>query len=1099
MIDVGEFCDIIGFGIYYALWELAIVVALIILGCAFQFAVAVILDSYHNLIAGFVVGDARNTAAVLGNEVSVFTCGIEFQLLIAADGGSRIQTVDGSGGTGRQGGIAITAQGKVEGIRAVPFAVLQLFFDLEQFFGFRRVRFCVVGVLKLGFAFAVYGDGVAVFNRGFQVVGVGIQRNLDGGGDIRGLGHAENISVVFRNGVLVLTRLFVGDFTEIDGRFAFRYLYGFAVLIGHRGTVRCRKGKGELVTLFPGTAGNALAYAQRGLGFTCKGVGEGHLVGVYAIPCAVVVPIVGGRDGQGFRIGRNLSLNQILLCAVSDIILLIRRIFGKQVIIGLAIVSVVQRVGNRFKGNCAVSIVDGACNIARCAVRHGDVGGVRQLCVAFVYLCRFEFELELTVGQIHRAVFIFVEFLGLNNKRLGGIFKDVGKRGSRRLCVCVSSIYLLNIGVLHFQLAAAIVLDSNGHTVEGAVIRNAGDFVGGDILGDVVLISAGFREGDTSEGNGNRRSGGSAFRRPLYHVFFIAYVIRFSSPCRQRSTRGDSLQLEGKGIAVPPIAALQNLFSPERIIGVVVIRVYRNFLGCIGVGHRNGRGLGRDRARAVTSNARLGIACGQTFFRDGIGAAYGQAHNLGSLAVFQGESIVVLDGTSGCLSAISIGNGVVIRGIGVHARACQRKLHRKVGVSARVQALGGFNHLGNLHAACGIHGQLTVVAKVQHTHVCGKVPLEVNAAVGGICLVLRLIAQLAINGGGQAAFFDALFDVAFAVCHTNAFSNLIRIINVHGYIVGLGKRFIMVVRILMQVVQLIVIGCIRFKISDRLTIFGKQRGILGVIVEAIACCRGKGGSGRADGFFAICRFFGGIKFVGVEADLAAFCICCNIAGKCVIGYLAGRDLAARIALKADRVDDADGLGVVDFQRRLAIGVCDLIIPQGQHTGRNHDLHMVAVTAAAMGDGDNDVFQIGCLGVGAADRVFMLTLKDIGIHRVGGDLVHLRKDLVGKGNGLKALDFHIVAQGIIESHVAVCFGFVRNMRGACQCDRYGIEDVLKDLLQRISAGSRHIVICIVRSVAEVPVPGSFGFRVSGKGGSCWRPPACTCLLLKFRQR
>ena len=136
----------------------------------------------------------------------------------------------------------------------------------------------------------------------------------------------------------------------------------------------------------------------------------------------------------------------------------------------------------------------------------------------------------------------------------------------------------------------------------------------------------------------------------------------------------------------------------------------------------------------------------------------------------------------------------------------------------------------------------------------------------------------------------------------------------------------------------------------------------------------------------------------------------------------------------------------------------------------------------MGDGDDDVFQIGCLGVGTADRVFMLTLKGIGIHRAGGGggFVHNLKDLVGKSNGLKALDFHIVAQGIIESHVAVCFGFVRNMRGACQCDRYGIEDVLKDLLQRISAGSRHIVICIVRSVAEVPVPGSFGFRVSGKG-------------------
>ena len=82
----------------------------------------------------------------------------------------------------------------------------------------------------------------------------------------------------------------------------------------------------------------------------------------------------------------------------------------------------------------------------------------------------------------------------------------------------------------------------------------------------------------------------------------------------------------------------------------------------------------------------------------------------------------------------------------------------------------------------------------------------------------------------------------------------------HGHIVSLGKRFFTVVRVLMQVAQLIVIGCFRFKISDRLIVgvfaftnFGIQRGVLGMIVEAIACCRGKGGSGLADGF-AICRF-----------------------------------------------------------------------------------------------------------------------------------------------------------------------------------------------------------------------------------------------------
>ena len=262
-----------------------------------------------------------------------------------------------------------------------------------------------------------------------------------------------------------------------------------------------------------------------------------------------------------------------------------------------------------------------------------------------------------------------------------------------------------------------------------------------------------------------------------------------------------------------------------------------------------------------------------------------------------------------------------------------------------------------------------------------------------------------------------------------------------------------------------------------------------MIVEVIACCRGKGGSGRADGCFAVCRCIVFIKFVGVEADCAAFGVFGNVVGKGGVGKFAGRNLLEHILFifKADRVDDADGLGVVDFQLGGAIGACDLIIPQGQHAGRDHDLHTVAVTAAATGDFDNDVAQLGFLGVGTADRVAMLTTKGIGIHIAGGFFAHLRKDLVGKGNGLKALDFHVIAQGIIESHIAFFLGLVRNLRGAWQCDRYGIEDVLKDLVQLISAGSRHIVVCIVRSVAEVPFPGTEHPRwiirfpgVSGRG-------------------
>ena len=149
----------------------------------------------------------------------------------------------------------------------------------------------------------------------------------------------------------------------------------------------------------------------------------------------------------------------------------------------------------------------------------------------------------------------------------------------------------------------------------------------------------------------------------------------------------------------------------------------------------------------------------------------------------------------------------------------------------------------------------------------GKVPLEVNAAFGGAgfvaALFLILIAQLAINGGGQAAFFDVLFDVAIAIIFlSNATIDFFLSCNANGHIVGLGNRFCMIAfGGKMQVVQLIVIGLVRQYLFGRLilsafafTCFGIQQGILGVIVEAIACCRGKGSRGLADGFFTICRF-----------------------------------------------------------------------------------------------------------------------------------------------------------------------------------------------------------------------------------------------------
>ena len=807
---------------------------------------------------------------------------------------------------------------------------------------------------------------------------------------------------------------------------------------------------------------------------------------------------LGGLGGKLDGIARRCRVGVYKLCAVNDG-------FAVQRISGVACLKLTYAVIGDFESDlvCTGIIPDaaevalhladdigllaygfreiqGKRNIAFFVVLGGISGGSRNRAVCLLFAqCEREFAgLQCAVADHD------IQFLGGFQSYLNaacGI--GVGKLDTIR-----GGTIFRNGVTCHCQLAAAVVRDGNRHTVGGVVIRNTGDFslvAGGDILGDVVHIRAGLIEGDTSEVKGGFIVGVVSTRH--IPAVCIAFAIRFTLLFGQRGAIGDSLQFEAEFIVTSPSAARQNLYAAKRVIGVT--RFHGNRIGVIGVCHRDFLGCTCfDLVRAV--RIARGVACARIFFRDGIGAACGQAHNLGSLVFFQGESTAVFDG----LGTLSAGNGVVVRGTGVQAIARQRKLHRKIGVAVRVQTRVGCNHLGNLQAACGVHGQLTVVAKVQHTLVCVKVPLEVNAAVGSVGSVARstiflfLIAQLVINGGGQAAFFGARLDVPFAIFWNDATLDSLISCNANGHPTGLPNRISMRRRFQLQIVQLVVVDFARFYICGlRITVitrFCVQQGILGVIVEVVAFCRGKGGRGRADGCFAVCRCIVFIKFVGVEADFAVLGgVFRNVGGKVGVGKFAGRNLLAHILFifKADRVDDADGLGVVDFQLGGAIGVCGLIIPQGQHTGRDLDLHAVADTAAATGDGDNDVAQIGCIGVGTADRVFMLTLKDIGILRVGAGSLHLRKDLVGKGNGLKALDFHIIAQGIIESHIAFFLGLVRNLRGACRFGGYRREDVLKDLVQPVSAGSRHIVICIVGSVAEVPfILYDARFRVGSRG-------------------
>ena len=125
----------------------------------------------------------------------------------------------------------------------------------------------------------------------------------------------------------------------------------------------------------------------------------------------------------------------------------------------------------------------------------------------------------------------------------------------------------------------------------------------------------------------------------------------------------------------------------------------------------------------------------------------------------------------------------------------------------------------------------------------------------------------------------------------------------------------------------------------------------------------------------------------------------------------------------------------------------------------------------MGDGDKDVAQIGFIGVSVADRAGIRVRKGVGIYSFIGACCFLGVfvNTTGKGNGLKAFDLHIIAQGIIEGHIAaICRIIANHFRGAGQILSHRLENTVKDLVQPVSVGSRQIVICAGSRVTEAPV-------------------------------
>ena len=143
----------------------------------------------------------------------------------------------------------------------------------------------------------------------------------------------------------------------------------------------------------------------------------------------------------------------------------------------------------------------------------------------------------------------------------------------------------------------------------------------------------------------------------------------------------------------------------------------------------------------------------------------------------------------------------------------------------------------------------------------------------------------------------------------------------------------------------------------------------------------------------------------------------------------------------------------------------------------------------MGDGDKDVAQIGFIGVSVADRAVILVRKGVGIYGFIGACCFLGVfvNTTGKGNGLKAFDLHKIAQGIVEGHIAaICRIIANHFRGAGQILSHGLENIVKDRVQPVSAGSRQIVIWVGSRITEGPAIATPPFVVSGFGivaGDC----------------
>ena len=1026
-----------------------------------QSAGAVVGDGHDHLVHGGVVGDAGNAAGVLGDGVNVLTGGIEGENRIAEGGGG---AVAGDSGlalvAGRQGGVALAGQGKGEGVAVRPVAAGQRFADLEQRGGLGLVGGGGVGV----------GKGGAV---GAAAVGnIGLQRAVfvahrDGGRHRRVDGNAGNVRGLLGDGVAVDAHLAVSDGAECG-----LVVLGAArdrngVATGrHGGIALTGEGEGEGVAVLPVAAFQVLGQLQSGRGCG-RGVGVfKHHGGIVAAalkegPTAVGLLDKIGDAGVGVGVFQgDVHLGQILGVAVNHVGLVAGH-FLDGVPVGFA--DVRGAVGDVAEGDLTAGRVGG---VAALGGRHGGLGG--DGLVQVVRRRGLQREVELAVGQPGRAGVVHIALEGLEVDHFIVRVEGVGE-GSHVAVRGVRGAILLHDllqGIAaQRKLALAVVGDAHGGAVNGLIVGNAGDavFRAGGVLPDVVLIDARLGEGDGAEVEVDRLAcGGSVLRRDIDLRIPGSGGIRLNGG-RKRCIGADGLQQEAVGIAGQPVAAVQGFAAGEGILHGV-----RG--GRVGVGNgHNGGGIVHpargDHAVAAVGDGG-GIPGGNVDLAHGVLGTRGQALDLGGLAIFQGDGSAAGDAVGGsAVNGIAVAAGQSIAG-GIR----QVDLHGKGGVVGGGKPVGGLYLLGDPQAALGLVGQAAVVAQVQVAEAVLQIPVIINAASGGFGDVLALVADLVVNGAGHTALFGALFHIGLAIGVLPDHAAVL----VGGNGDGNGAEAVGRLGLpgLIRVVfQLVVIGLALLEVGDGLGagFVHVQESVLRVVVEAVVQGGNEGGGGVTDGD-ALAVLLPGVG-VGVEVDLAVHGVVGDILHQVGVRAGAGLQVAARLVLQAHRVQYADGVGVGDVQRSdvAALIPLQVEVAQGQHAGRDAHADAVAGFAVvAVGDGDQDLAQVGMLGVCRADRAGDLVGALVGIHIAFGGFLNVGVDVIREGDAVEVLDLHKAAKGIVKGHIAAAGGVavLFNEGGAGQVGGHRAEDALKHAVQAIGAGGGKVIVGVRGSGAPV---------------------------------